>query len=360
MDWNQHVRAAFALVSPAPDAGRRRNSASMRRRCGRRARRTSHDEALRAVDALLSAWQRDASTLGRRPRRATVVEPPAASEAWLSGVLQDARYGARLLKREPGFAAVAILTIALGIGATTTLFSVANGVLLKPLPWAESDRLVRLTETREGKPARIRGTITNGTFLAWQAGPALVEAIGAYNTNTVTAAPAGGEPARLQLGSITPSMFAVLKVQPLIGRPFELADAPVAAASMVPVTTVILSYGLWQEWFGGRPDVLGKTIDFASSGVSRAVVGVMPRGFSFPDEETRAWIPMPMASVLAPGGGQRIQIFPALARMKPGVSLQQASAEGTAPAAPDRDTPRWRCLAAALRQISPRSRRWTR
>src|SRR4051794_37295988 len=94
----------------------------------------------------------------------------------------DARYGFRLLKREPGFAFVAVLTIALGVGATTTLFSVANGVLLKPLPWADADRLVRLTETRQGRGARIKGTISNSTFLAWHEAPASLDALAAYST----------------------------------------------------------------------------------------------------------------------------------------------------------------------------------
>ncbi len=254
----------------------------------------------------------------------------------MSSLFHDARYGWRVLKREPGFALVAMLTIALGVGATTTLFSVANGVLLKPLPWADSERLVRLTETRQGKPARIRGTITNGTFLAWYKDSAVLDGIGAYSTNMVTAASGDGEPARVQVGNVTASMFAVLKARPILGRLFDDSDAPMAGTGqMPPLGSVILSYGLWREWFGGRDDALGKSIDLDGTRVS--IVGVMPREFAFPDAETRAWTPRGMPSVLFEGGGQRLQIFSALARMKPGVTPTQVGIEGTARArsAPD-------------------------
>ena len=89
----------------------------------------------------------------------------------MPGLIQDLRYGVRLLRRQPGFAAVAILTMALGIGATTMLFSVAYGVLLKPLPWSDAEQLVRVTETREGRTGRVAGTVSNGTFLAWRDQP---------------------------------------------------------------------------------------------------------------------------------------------------------------------------------------------
>ena len=94
--------------------------------------------------------------------------PWTTSRAAAAGILQDLRHAARLLRREPGYAAIAMLAIALGIGATTTLFSVTYGVLLKPLPWPEPDRLVRLEERRGGRTGRIPWTITNGTYLAWR------------------------------------------------------------------------------------------------------------------------------------------------------------------------------------------------
>jgi putative ABC transport system permease protein len=253
-----------------------------------------------------------------------------------SGMLADARYGWRVLKHEPGFAGITILTVALGIGLTTTLFSVANGVLLKPLPWSGAERLVRLTETREGRPARIRGTITNGTFLAWHRDSQLLDGLGGYATSSVTALPAQGDPMRLQTTRVTPSVFEILNAHPLRGRLFEAADAPMGSTGLIePTRTAILSYGVWQQWFGGRDDAVGRTVLFNGRPVT--VIGIMPRDFAFPDNETRVWMPLSVGSVLGDKGAQRISIFSALGRMKAGVTPQQVAAEGTARArsAPD-------------------------
>ena len=116
--------------------------------------------------------------------------------------------------------------MALGIGATTTLFSVAYGVLLKPLPWPHADRLVRITESRRGQPARIRGTISNGAYLAWRDHASTAEAIGGYGLggNSMTVVTRGGDPARLQVARLTASMFDVLGVRPLRGRAFRLPN----------------------------------------------------------------------------------------------------------------------------------------
>src|SRR5947207_1571971 len=118
------------------------------------------------------------------------------------GLLHDVRYGLRQLRRAPGYTLLVVATMALGIGATTTLFSVAYGVLLKPLPWPDADRLVRLTETRKGQAARIRGTVTNGTFLAWRENASTVEDIAAYSTINVTAIVGAREPARMQIARV--------------------------------------------------------------------------------------------------------------------------------------------------------------
>src|SRR5438045_640128 len=113
-----------------------------------------------------------------------------------AGLLQDVRYGLRLLRREPGFAIVAILTMALGIGAATTLFSVAYGVLLKPLPWPAPDRLVRITETRGGRVGRVRGTLMNGTYLAWADHPSTIDGLAGWLRQTATMTVRGSDPAR--------------------------------------------------------------------------------------------------------------------------------------------------------------------
>jgi putative ABC transport system permease protein len=103
-----------------------------------------------------------------------------------AGLVQDARYGVRVLRREPGFALLAILTLTLGIGATTTLWSLVDGVLLKPLPWPEADRLMRVTETRDGRIGRVRGTMMNGTYVAWADRPETVDALTGWMRQTRT------------------------------------------------------------------------------------------------------------------------------------------------------------------------------
>ena len=254
-----------------------------------------------------------------------------------TGLPQDVLYGLRLLRKQPLFTAVGALTIALGIGATTTLLSIVNGVLLKPLPWPESDRLMRIAETRQGRGGRVRGTLTNATYLAWREQASTIEGLGGYVSISVTAiAGNGGEPIRLQVASVTPTLFPLLKVPPLKGRAFTDDEGPTGGRGTYFVApSMILSYGLWQQWFGGRDDAIGTVVQI--DGKPTTIVGVMPRGFAFPDPETRAWIPRAVGAVLGDGGAQRIQIFSALARLRPGVTPAQAAAEGTvrARSAPD-------------------------
>ena len=251
--------------------------------------------------------------------------------------MTDVRYAWRLLRRDPGYALVATLTLALGIGATTTLFSVAYGVLMKPLPFADDDRIMRVTESRKGQQGRLKGTISNGSYLAWrdQASTAVVGGYGIGGA-VVTAAKGDAEPTRLQTDRLTSSMFSVLGARPLKGRVFVPADEPSGGTGQIPPPQVtILSYGLWQEWFAGRDDALGSVVRFDDRPVT--VVGVMPKDFAFPDRETRAWLPMSIGGVLGDNGVLRMMIFGAMARLKPGVTPEQASAEATARArsAPD-------------------------
>ena len=170
-----------------------------------------------------------------------------------AGLIQDARYAVRLLRREPGFTAVAILTMALGIGATTTLFSVAYGVLLKPLPWPHADRLVRVTETRAGRIGRVRGTVMNGTYLAWAEHPTTIDGLAGWLRRTQTMTIAGGDPRRVSLIAITPSAFPLLEARPLLGRTFAEGEGVRGAPGVA-----LLSYGLWREQFGGRPEAVGE------------------------------------------------------------------------------------------------------
>lgn len=248
----------------------------------------------------------------------------------IAGIVHDLRHAARLLRREPGYAAIAILAIALGIGATTTLFSVTYGVLLKPLPWPQPDRLVRLEERRGGRTGRIPWTITNGTYLAWRDSSSTLESLGGWMSLPATFSE-GGEPERVRMGRLTPSLFAVLDARALTGRVFDDADA-----APRQVDKVILSHGFWQRRFGGAPDVVGRSIRLDY--LPYTIVGVMPAGFAFPDRETEVWVPAHITQLFSQGDARiSLQIFGAIGRMRPGVTPEQVAAEGTARARSTRD-----------------------
>jgi putative ABC transport system permease protein len=338
-DWKQRLQRAFDASGPACDAD------VLEELCthaateydARRTRGSDAGEAERYVDDLIDNWVREAADLHRPSKRTFAVPPPAAGGAPLAGVMQDLRYGVRLLRRQPGLTAVAMLTMALGIGATTMLFSVAYGVLRRPLPWPEAERLVRVTETRQGRTGRVAGTVTNATFLAWREQPLTIEGLGGWRTLTSTLTGAG-DPLRVPIISTTPSLFPILKVGPLIGRLFRDGEG----ASGQP-GVVILSYGLWQERFAGRPDIIGDVVRLDDR--PHTIVGVMPREFAFPDREARAWTPYDIPPVAAPNGTLAGAIFRAIARLREGATPAQASAEATSRA---RGAPDMGVLAAAL------------
>jgi len=282
--------------------------------------------------------QRDLEERGQPPkdaalaaRRALGSQALAVDEArdvwlwrWLQDIARDTRYAVRVIQRSPGFAALATLTLALGIGLTTTLFSVTYGVLLKPLPWPNSDRLVRITETRKGRDPRVPGTMGNGPYLAWTTNHTTIEAVGGW-LRASTVMIGTGEPAQIQTTVVTPSLFSVLKVPPLAGRLFVDDDASSAPSK---ARVVILSYGLWQERFGGAADAVGRVVQLG--GKPLTVVGIMPKTFAFPDPETRAWTPWTPPPVIGDNGTLAMTIFTAIARLRDGATPEQASAEGTA------------------------------
>ena len=160
--------------------------------------------------ALVMMWVADGEQLKRRARRSAPPTPPPAASSWFTGLGHDLRYAARLIARTPAPAAVAILTMALGVAAATVLFSVAWGVLVKPLPWPDADRLVLPEETRQGATRRIPLIITNGTYLAWNEAPTTIEALAAYSPRTVTLSGAG-DPQRVRIADATASLFAITR-----------------------------------------------------------------------------------------------------------------------------------------------------
>jgi putative ABC transport system permease protein len=244
----------------------------------------------------------------------------------IPSALHDVRYAWRLLCRQPAYGALVIATMALGIAATTVLGSVAYGVLLKPLPWADAPRLVRLYETRQGSTKRFGPMMTNGTYLAWQKSARTLDAMAAWTTDTVAQA---DRPAatRITICRITPSLLPMLQASPALGRGFTAEDG---SRGHSPVA--ILSYGLWQQQFGGRPDAIGSRIRFDTT--TYTVVGVMPASFEFPTRDIRAWVPFSIVPEIWMAGpnkaGIQIMIFEALGRLKPGVTPAQAAVEGSA------------------------------
>jgi predicted permease len=239
----------------------------------------------------------------------------------------DLRDAWRRARHEPGFAAIAIFTVALGVGAATVLFSLVNGVLLRPLPWRDADRLVRISETRKGATRSFPGALTNGTFLAWAGKPATVEGLAAWSNDKVTLTSAGGAPERIDVVGVTPSLFPMLGADAIVGAVFKPGDEQ---EGHQPV--VVLSHALWQQRFGSDPHIVGTLVRL--DGEATLVVGVMPASFEFPNTTARAWTPFLIQEVAGKEqGSSRLQLFQAMAKLRPGVTAAQAASEGSARAA---------------------------
>jgi putative ABC transport system permease protein len=244
-------------------------------------------------------------------------------------VIQDLLHAARLFRREPGYTAIATLAIALGIAATTTIASVTYGVLLKPLPWPDPDRLVRLEERRGGRSGRVPWTITNSTYLAWRESSTL-DGLAGWMSSSSTFSEAA-EPERIRLARVTPTAFTLLQARPLAGRVFNDDDAAARQAG-----TMIVSHGFWRRRFGGAADVIGRSVRLDH--LPYTIVGVMPPEFAFPDRETQAWIPLHVPPLYSDGDRRvSLQIFGAIGRMRPAATPAQVAAEGTARARASRD-----------------------
>src|SRR5258708_6200442 len=237
----------------------------------------------------------------------------------LESILQDIRPAARSLRRTPSFTAAVILTLALGIGATTAMFSIVYGVLFRPLPYADSDRLVRLSEWHPGGTPLFGGDnyFSNVTYYAWNGRGHMIGPIAVYSSTAFTVG--GDEPTRIAGARLSPSVFTVLGASPTVGRFFNDDDTRPGA---MPV--VVLSHALWHERFAADPAALGHSLVVDER--PHVIVGIAPFGFAFPDREARLWTPTSLASPAAGG----VLVADAIARLAPGVTAAQASREGTA------------------------------
>jgi predicted permease len=238
--------------------------------------------------------------------------------AWLDAVRQDMRFAVRTLIRRPAFAMIAVLTLGVGMGATTAIFSLIDSVLLKPLPFHEPDRLTMVWEARPRFNApRIEAAPLN--YLDWQQQVRSFDSLAAYINGFVNLTGAG-TPERLVSAQVTPNLFPTLGVDPLVGRWFI---APEGAPGQTAV--VVLSYGLWQRRFGADRDIVGQTIRL--DGAPHLVVGVMPRGFQFPREGTQVWTPVDYRTGAPPQTTRTTFFLYVVGRLKPTVSVEQANTE---------------------------------
>src|SRR5438105_5073641 len=261
---------------------------------------------------------RELKQVERRVPQNPVVMGTDTKTSIMGDIAQDLRYGLRMLWKNPGFTIVAVLALALGIGANSAIFSVVNTVLLQPLPYKNPGQLVMLWEnaTHLGFP---KDTPSPANFLDWRAQNTVFTGMAAmaqknFNLTGV------GEPERLDGRRISSNMFDVLGVQPRLGRGFlPQEDTP-------GTHVVILSHGLWQRRFGSDPRIIGQAVNL--NGESYSVVGVMPPGINVPSREKwkdQLWVPIAFPSEESQSRGNHY--LEVIARMKPGIALKQAQAE---------------------------------
>jgi putative ABC transport system permease protein len=329
-DWDQYVRTHLSL----PDLASGRESRIVRELASQLedfyreavARGVTEADADAHARAQIPDWTRFADTLRDvdRPhirshidRWSERIDDRAREEQgrWVmfADLWQDLRYASRRLVSQPGFTTVAVLTLALGIGANTAIFSVVYGVLLKPLPFPEPERLVGVYHRGEAVnlPVMNHGPATYFTYLD---NHRVFEALGAWESNEASIT-GRGEPERVDVLSVTDTTLPLLRVQPAVGRLFgredDLPGSPLR---------VVLTYAYWQRRFGGASDVVGKLLDV--DGEAGEIIGVLPASFRFLRTNPEVLLPMRL---------ERADFvmfdFQAVARLKPGVTLSQANAD---------------------------------
>ncbi|HSQ25017.1 MAG TPA: ABC transporter permease, partial [Pyrinomonadaceae bacterium] len=243
----------------------------------------------------------------------------------MESVIKDIRLGVRSLLKHPGFTGIAVVTLALGIGANSAIFSVVNGVLLRPFPFAAPDRLVVIWERSLGLPRMV---VSPPDFADLRAQTQVFQKMAAYRLQDFTVVSAG-EPERVRGARATADMFSLLGVRPMLGRDFQPDEDQAAAPA-----AVVISYGFWQRHFGANSDVLGQTV--IVNGASATIIGVMPPDFDFPPPITyrsearpvkvEMWTQLRYALEGSNDNRSSHNLF-VLARLKDGVSVESAQAD---------------------------------
>src|SRR5690349_5943398 len=240
-------------------------------------------------------------------------------------MIKDLRYGLRMLAKNPGVSIIAVLTLALGIGANTAIFSVVSAVLLQPLPYQNPDRLVSLWEN---VPEHGRWRVAPANFFDWKKQNTVFENVVAFGASTATLT-GDGDPEQLSGTAVTPGYFEVVGVQPMLGRAFQTEEYERGKDQVI-----VIGYGLWQRRYGGDRNVIGRNVTL--DGASSTVIGVMPAGIypahpttagriEFDEQSQDYWKPMSYMVNLA--ALRSAHVMGVLARMKPGVTIEQARTE---------------------------------
>jgi predicted permease len=216
---------------------------------------------------------------------------------WLERILRDLRYALRGVRRAPGFASAVVLSLALGVGGTSTVFTFADAILLRPLPYPHAERLVSMRHEAAGLDV-LEAQQSDGTYLHYRANNRVFEEIGTYYENVVNLSGVDGlEAERVPIAMVSSSFFSVLGARTVVGRlpteeeppPMSGADDPYVRGGAEGGVEVLLSYDLWQRWYGGDPDIIGRTIE--ANRAPRRVIGVLEPAFAFPRPEIGIWYP---------------------------------------------------------------------
>lgn len=231
--------------------------------------------------------------------------------------MNELRYAMRTLRKQPAFAAAAIVILALGIGANTAIFSLVHGVLLRPLPYPEPDRLVAVWEVHQGTEQANR-PVTDGNYVDWRGRSTAFEALGAYGQSFGMAVIGPDMPVEVTANRLSPSLFGVLRADAMLGRVFLPEDGEPGGE---PVA--LLSYGIWRDQFGADPAIIGSTVQLEESPFT--VVGVMPRTFAFPSPEHAVWIPLRVST--SGELNRTAHRWRVVGRLNHGVTVERAQAE---------------------------------
>ena len=238
----------------------------------------------------------------------------------MSDTAQDLKHALRVLMNKPGFTAIACLTLALGIGANTAIFSVVNSVLLQPLSYESPEELVMVWETKldDRSAGSAPNVVSRGSYLDWRDQNTVFAAVGAYMPDFGVSMTGKGNPVKLSQASITPSLLGVFGVGPVLGRGFSDEEGVTGRGAVV-----LLSYGLWQQMFGGDETVIGD--DLTLDDDTYTIIGVMPPTFSFPTTRTQIWLPFTFRPEDREQRGAHM--LTVVARMRDGVRRSDAQAD---------------------------------